>query len=423
MSRSGVLPALLVFLLTYTLISLRRLAHIPIERPAVALLGATLMVLVGAVTPSAALASIDLNTILLLVGMMMVVVTLEATGFFGYLALRIVERSTTQRGLLVGVAASTALLSALVLNDTVVLFFTPIIIHAARLLGVSPVKYLVVEAISANIGSVATQIGNPQNAYIATVSGISFARYLLVMGPIMVATLAVAVLICLWIYRRELAEPIDPRRAHALDEQQTITQPRLLWASLVTVAGLFAAFVLSHRIGLPLSLIALAGGSLLVFVAPILGSASPRVLFRRIDWSIILLFIGLFIVLEGVSASGLIDRLFEAAEGARPGLLSTIPGLGILVSIVSNLISNVPAVLLFSEVIRNVATESLWLTLAAASTLAGNATILGAAANIIVAERSEELGVPIGFWEFTRVGLPVTIATLAVAFGMLELLT
>lgn len=415
--------ALPIFLLTYLLISLRRLAHIPLERPAVALLGASLMVLSGAVTPAAALAAIDLNTLLLLIGMMMVVVTLESTGFFGYLALRVVEHSRTQARLMVGLALSTALLSALVLNDTVVLFFTPIIIHAARLLDVNPVKFLVVEALSANIGSVATEIGNPQNAYIATASGIPFARYLLVMAPVMAVTLTLAILLCLFLYRRELRQPIDPSRAHALDAQQTITQPRLLALGLVTVAALFVGFLLSHRWGLPLSLIALSGGSLLVFLAPVLGRSSPRILFRRIDWSIILLFIGLFVVLEGVSASGLVDRLFQAAESARPGAITTVPGLGILASIVSNLISNVPAALLFSQVIADVATESLWLTLAAATTLAGNATILGAAANIIVAEKSEELGVGISFWEFTRIGLPVTLVTLAAAFAMIEWLT
>lgn len=415
--------ALPIFLLTYTLISLRRLAHIPIERPAVALLGASLMVLSGAVAPAAALSAIDVGTLLLLIGMMMVVVTLESTGFFGYLALRIVERSRTQARLMVGLAVSTALLSALVLNDTVVLFFTPIIIHATRLLQVNPVKFLVVEALSANIGSVATQIGNPQNAYIAAASGITFSRHLLVMAPVMAVTLTLMILLCLFLYRRELRQPIDPARAHALDAQQTITQPRLLALGLLTVALLFLGFLRSDKIGIPLSLIALSGGSLLVFLAPVLGRSSPRALFRRIDWSIILLFIGLFVVLEGLSASGTVDQILRAAESAWPGLITTLPGLGVLSSIVSNLISNVPAALLFSQVIAEVATESLWLTLAAATTLAGNATILGAAANIIVAEKSEELGVGISFWEFTRVGLPITLVTLSAAFAMIEWLT
>ncbi|MBI2077912.1 MAG: hypothetical protein HYT80_06015 [Euryarchaeota archaeon] len=417
------LAAPLIFLATYVLISLRRLAHIPLERPAVALVGASLMILLGVIAPADALDAIDLNTILLLIGMMLVVVTLESTGFFGHLALWIVEHSKNQRQLLVSLCVATAVLSALVLNDTVVLFFTPIIIHAARLLQVNPVKYLVAEAICANIGSVATEIGNPQNAYIGTVSGITFLRYLTIMGPVMLVTLALAVVILLVLYREELRAPIEPRAVTALEATQGVTQPRLLVFSLVMTGVIFVAFLASHLLKLPLSLIALSGGSLLVFFAPVFGKSSPRVLFRRVDWSIILLFVGLFIVLKGVQTSGLLDQLFAAFERVSAGSIRTVWGLGLLASIISNLISNVPAVLLLSHLVGSVATEAMWFTLAASSTLAGNATILGAAANIIVAERSEEMGVGIGFWEFTRVGLPVTLATLAVAFAMVELLT
>lgn len=417
------LVSLFIFVATYVLISLRRLAHIPLERPAAALLGASLMILLGAVPTTEAFDAIDLSTILLLIGMMLVVVTIESTGFFGRLALWIVEHSRSQARLMVYLALSTAVLSALVLNDTVVLFFTPIIIHAARLLGVNPVKFLVVEAITANIGSLATQIGNPQNAYIATASGITFLRYVTVMGPIAAVTLLVAIAYFLFAYRNDLRAPIEPRLVTPLEKSQAITQPRLLWIGLAAVALLFAAFLASHRLGLPLSLLALSGGSLLVFLAPLVGTGTPRTLFRRVDWSIILLFIGLFIVLRGVAVSGLLDRLFTAADTLAPGSLSSIVGLGVLTSIVSNLISNVPTVLLLANAVAEQGSEALWLTLAASSTLAGNATILGAAANIIVAERSEELNVPILFWQFAKVGLPVTVLTLVIALGMIDLLT
>lgn len=415
--------ALIIFLGTYVLISLRRLAHIPLERPAVALFGASLMILFGVVQPDDALDAIDLHTVLLLIGMMLVVVTLESTGFFGRLALWIVEHSRTQTRLLIFLAITTAVLSALVLNDTVVLFFTPIIIHAARLLRVNPVKYLVVEAISANIGSVATEIGNPQNAYIATASGITFLRYLTVMGPIALVTLFVAIGYFLIAYRNDLKTPIEPHVVTALQKSEAITEPRLARVTLIAIVLLFASFLASHRLGLPLSLLALTGGSLLVFLAPVISNATPRTLFRRVDWSIILLFVGLFIVLRGVAESGLLDRLFTTADRVAPGSLTSIVGLGVVTAIVSNLISNVPAVLLLANAVADQGSEALWLTLAASSTLAGNATILGAAANIIVAERSEELNVPILFWQFAKVGLPVTVLTLAIALGMVELFT
>jgi Na+/H+ antiporter NhaD/arsenite permease-like protein len=422
-SAATVLPALLIFLLTYLLISLRRIAHIPLERPAVALLGASLMVLARVVPPTQAIAAIDLNTILLLIGMMLVVVTLESTGFFAHIALWIVERSQSERRLLVQLALATAILSALVLNDTVVLFFTPIIVHATRLLGVRPTKYLVTEALSANIGSVATEIGNPQNAYIANASGIPFLRYLTVMGPIMLVTLAVAIALLLVLYRTDLRTPLQAQHVHQLDDTAQIQQPRLLWLSLATVGLLFVGFLASQRLALPLSLIALAGGSLLVFIAPLVGKTSPRILFRRVDWSIILLFIGLFVVLRGLQTSGALDKVLAAAESLYPGALTTVWGLGIVTAVLSNLVSNVPAVLLLAEPVARAGSESLWFTLAAASTLSGNATILGAAANIIVAEQGEERGVAIGFYEFLRIGLPVTIVTLAIALAMIQKLT
>jgi Na+/H+ antiporter NhaD/arsenite permease-like protein len=418
-----VLHALLIFLGTYVLISLRRLAHIPLERPAVALLGASLMILSGVVPPAAALGAIDLHTILLLVGMMLIVVTLEATGFFAQLALWVVEHSRSERRLLVQLTVATALLSALILNDAVVLFFTPIIIHACRLLEIRPGKYLVAEALSANIGSVATEIGNPQNAYIAVRSGIPFLRYLTVMGPIMVVCLALAVGLLLFFYRQETAKPISAGPAHQLDDVNRVRQPRLLALALATVVILFVGFLTSQRTGVPLSLLALAAGSLLVFFAPVVGKTSPRILFRRVDWSIILLFVGLFIVLRGMAESGVLERIFRTADQVSPGALHTVWGLGIVTAVLSNLVSNVPAVLLLAEPVAQAGSERLWFTLAAASTLSGNATILGAAANIIVAEQGEERGVALGFYEFLRVGLPVTIVTLGASLLMLAWLS
>ncbi len=414
--------ALAIFLGTYVLISLRRLAHIPIERPAVALLGASLMILARVLTPQEALAAIDLNTLLLLIGMMLVVVVLEATGLFARAALYVVEHSKTQTQLLVGLGITTALLSALVLNDAVVLFFTPIIIHAARHLHVHPVKYLVVEAITANIGSLATQVGNPQNAYIGLQSGIPFARYALFMAPLAALCLALALGLVVWIYRRDLRQPLATRSVSAVEREAAITQPRLLAFGLTMVALLFVGFLASRTVALPIPLLALAAGSVMIFFAPVLGKTSPRVLFRRVDWSIILLFVGLFIVLKGVAVSGTLDALFDALERLSRGAIHQVWGLGLLASIISNLISNVPATLLLSPLVAETGSETLWYALAASTTMAGNATILGAAANIIVAERAEEEGVPITFWDFFRVGFPVTVLTLTVAFLALSAL-
>jgi Na+/H+ antiporter NhaD/arsenite permease-like protein len=270
------------------------------------------------------------------------------------------------------------------------------------------------------VGSLATLVGNPQNAYIGLASGITFTRYASVMAPVAAVCLLVTIGAAWLLYRKDLRQPLAPRTVTRKERAAAIEQPRLLTFGLAVVALVFVGFLFHDALGLPLSLIALTGGSLMIFFAPLFGRASPRVLFRRIDWSIILLFVGLFIVLRGVQTSGVLELLFGGLEAASAGAIRQVWGLGLVASIVSNLISNVPATLLLAPLVASFDSEALWFTLAASTTLAGNATLLGAAANLIVAEKAEELGVAVPFWSFAKVGLPVTVVTLATAFVMVR---
>ena len=408
--------ATVVFVVTYVLISLRNVRRFPIERPAVAMLGGALMLVLGILTPAEAIAAINLDVILLLVGMMILVSGLDACGFFDLVSSRIAARAKTQTSFLVWLMVTTAALSAVVLNDTIALLVTPVVVRSARALRVNPIPYLVAVAISANVGSVATEVGNPQNAFIGIRSGIPFLTFTAYLLPVTVACLAVAIGLVWLAFRKDLAAPLTP----AVSMPAAPLQRRgMVFTLAVTLAVAVAFFASSTPEWLPL--IALAGGSFVLFFLPFVSKVTPRNLIAKVDWSIILFFVGLFVLLGGVEASGLstaIQSGFTSAFGGRSGGLPWLVGLSALLS---NLISNVPAVLLLAQVVPQGSTQ-LWLGLATSSTLAGNATILGAACNVIVVQVASRDGVSVSMRDFVKAGLPVTAATLVLSTFLVALL-
>ena len=405
-----------VFLLTYVLISLRTVRRFPIERPAVAMLGGALMLLLGVLSPLEAVLAINLDVILLLIGMMVLVSGLEVCGFFDLVSSRIAARAKSQLSFLTWLMIATAALSALVLNDAIALLVTPVVIRSARSLKVNPVPYLVAVAIAANVGSVATEVGNPQNAFIAIRSGIPFLTFTAYLLPVTIVCLAIAIAGVRLAFRRDLAAPI----AGAVAGPIVPLQRRGLTLTFGVAVVVAAAFLASpHPDWLPL--IALIGGSVVLFFLPFVSTVTARSLIAKVDWGIILFFVGLFLLLAGVRASGLsaaIQGAFTSALGGQAGGLAWLVGLS---SLLSNLISNVPAVLLLAEVVPQGSTQ-LWLALAASSTLAGNATILGAACNVIVVQVASREGVSVTMKDFVKAGLPVTAATLIVSTVLIALL-
>lgn len=408
--------ATFVFVVTYVLISLRAFRRFPIERPAVALLGGALMLVVGVVAPADAIRAIDLDVILLLVGMMVLVSGLDVCGFFDLVSSRIALRAKSQASFLVWLMVTTAALSALVLNDTIALLVTPVVVRSARALRLNPVPYLVAVAIAANVGSVATEVGNPQNAFIAIRSGIPFLTFTAYLLPVTVVCLVAAIVIVWLAFRKDLAAPLT--RTESIEPVRL--QRRGTAVTLVVAVGVAVAFFASPT---PewLPLVALAGGSFVLFFLPFVAKTTARTLVAKVDWSIVLFFVGLFIVLEGVRVSGLstlIEAGFTLGFGARAGGLVWLVSLS---SLLSNLISNVPAVLLLATIVPQGSTR-LWLALAASSTLAGNATILGAACNVIVAQVASRDGVTVSLRDFVKAGLPVTAVTLILSTILIALL-
>lgn len=431
--------AFAVFLVTYALISIRRFPKVKIDRPAAALAGAALMVALGVVGPEDAIAAINIDILLLLIGMMVLVAGLELCGFFEWISLRMIKYSRDQFTFLVLTMVVTGALSALVLNDTIVLLFTPIIIRTCRLLKSNPVPFLIAEAMAANIGSVATAVGNPQNAFIATRAEISFADFSAKLLPVAAVCMAVAIAILYMTYRKDISQgKAQEFRRRILREGWKAFQDELIKGDAATTAGIrklrerrlglyalvgitaatFAAFVVSHVIMTPIALIAFVAGAIALFVVPIVTDVKAKEMLAGVDWTIILFFIGLFVVIAGVKDSGLLAEMKGYFPGFGPGEVPSLDWLVVLTAFLSNLVSNVPAVMLLSEMIP-VTDHELWLALASSSTLAGNATILGAAANVIVAEKAEGMGVEVNFWKFTLVGFPITLATLFVSTVML----
>ena len=404
-----------IFVATYVLISAQKVGRFRIERPSAAMLGAALMIALGVVGPMAALGAIDLNVLLLLLGMMLLVAGLDACGFFDYVALQIARRARTQWEFLWTLMVAAALLSALVLNDAIALLMTPIVVRACRGMALDPVPFLVGEGIAVNVGSVATEVGNPQNAYIGIHSGISFLDYAVIMTPITIACLAVSIGVVRFAFSQRLQGPITSRPPH--DSLVPIHRTGLaftLGVLVVAIVGFFA----SAPVWLPA--IALVGGSVVLFGLPLVNrGTSGRGILGKVDWSILLFFIGLFIVIAGVQSSGLADSIEGGFTAVSGGSAGGVWWLSVLTALLSNLVSNVPAVLLLAPLAT---TRNLWLTLAASSTLAGNATILGAAANVIVVQAASRQGVEISFKDWFRAGLPATVATLVLATAVLAAL-
>ena len=373
-----------------------------LSRPGIAVAGALVLVTLGAVAPARALAAIDWRTLALLLGMMLLVAALEVANTFGVLANRLVRHLPTPRRLLVGSMVTVAVLSALVLNDAVVLLFTPVLVKAARSLGTSPFPLLAGEAFASNLGSAATPVGNPQNAAIALARDLSFVEFTRALAPVALAALAIGIVLCLIAFRRELraarvATEVPPER---------IAHPALFLLAVLGVAGALVGFVLAPAYGVPLWAVALSMGLVTALLATTT-RVPVREVVGKVDVGILAFFVGLFVLLEGVRDAGALDALDHLlARGGSGGYV-------VATAILSNLVSNVPAVLLL---LPTVSSDAQALLLAAASTFAGNATFLGSAATVIVAETARASGADFSVARFTLVGLPLASLTLLLAW-------
>jgi len=398
--------ALLIFLGTYLVVACGRIPFLRVDRTAAAIVGAILMVAFEVVPLDAAYRAIDYRTIVLLFGMMILIASLRLARFFTWLANLAVSHVRHPAWLLVVVVFVSGGLSALFVNDTICLVFTPVLIDLTRSRGRNPVPYLLALATASNIGSVATIVGNPQNMLIASVSGIGYTEFARALGPVAIAGLTIDAALLCWVFRRELHGTLSPVTVAPSRPIHRAMVIKSVVVAAATMAGFLAGFE-------PALVSASAAAALLVS-----RSVKPAKLYRAVDWDLLVLFIGLFVVIAGVARAGLDGRFFALL---RPIGIDSLAGLSVVGATLSNVISNVPAVMLFTSLVPRLPDpQTSWLALAMSTTLAGNLTILGSIANLIVVEGARRRGVRLSFVSHLVIGVPLTVATLIVGIWWLQ---
>jgi Na+/H+ antiporter NhaD/arsenite permease-like protein len=398
------LAALLIFLAVYLVLAIGRLPGFRVDRTGACIIGASLMIAFGVLDFREAYAAIDYNTIILLFGMMIVVANLRLSGFFKVVAEYALEHAHRPLVLLATIVFVAGFFSAFFVNDTMCLVLTPLVLEITRSLRRNPVPYLLAVAMASNIGSVATITGNPQNMMIGSFSGIPYRTFTAALSPVAIAGLLLTVVVIAAVYHREFrfAEKVVPQ-PHPVGIDRL-----LLWKSLAAAAAMIVLFFAGWQV----SKVALIAGAVLLVTRRV----KPEKIYRQIDWPLLVLFIGLFIVVAGVEKTSLPGHLFAAAQRFGIGRTSVLSWSAALLS---NIVSNVPAVLVFKPFMAHLSNPAKsWLTLAMSSTLAGNLTVLGSVANLIVIERARREA-RISFWEYFKAGAPLTVLTITAGILLL----
>ncbi len=401
LSHWHIVVAWLIFLVSYFVFAVGRLPGTKIDRGAMAVIGAVMLFVFRVVTPQQAIASINFETIILLFAMMLIVARLHMAGFFEWITHLVIEHLKPQQ-LLPGVIFTSGILSAFLVNDVVCLFLAPLVLGICKRMRLNPLPYLLGLATASNIGSSATITGNPQNILVGSISGIHYLDFLRHLGPVALVGLFVDWAVLHWFYRREEAQ------ADGVADDSGARGGAPTWPLIVTVGVLVGFFL-----GYPPALVAAVGAAVLLITR----KSQPNALFQDVDWSLLVLFLGLFLIVGGAQQAGITHQLLGLAE--RLNLQNHILFAGVVV-VLCNIVSNVPAVMLLKDLIPQFHdAHQAWLLLAMSSTLAGNLTITGSVANIIVVEKARG-SAHISFWEYMKIGVPVTLLTLTL--GMLWLM-
>ncbi len=396
-----------IFAGAYLALAIGKIPGLRIDRAGVALVGASLMVGAGVLTLDEASQAVDFGTIALLLGIMIVVANLRLSGFFALANAAVARHVRRPIVLLATVVFVSGFFSAFLVNDAICLVLSPLVLELSLSLKRKPTPYLLAVAMASNIGSTATITGNPQNIMIGSFSGVPYFQFTLALAPVALAGLVLTVLLLALAYRAEFLVADRIAAASPVVRVQKALLARALLATGTMVALFFA--------GQPPAKVTIVIGGLLLLTRRI---KSERI-YREIDWSLLLMFVGLFITVAGAQHALLTPDILAAAGRLH---LDQIPMLSIVTAALSNLVSNVPAVLVlrpFIDELRN--RDTAWLVVAMASTLAGNFTVLGSIANLIVVQKAAAKGVSISFWEYFKVGAPLTLITLALGTLWLSL--
>ena len=389
-----------IFILTYAGVALGRIPGFRLDRAGIALTGAALMMAVGAITPEEAYRAIDLDTLALLLGMMIVVAHLKLSGFFRLVTGWALAHAHSPLVLLATVAVTTGVLSAFLVNDAVCLVMAPLVIEVTRSLRRDPIPYLLTVAMASNVGSAATITGNPQNMIVGAVSRIPYTTFAATLTPVAAVGLLFVILLVAALWWDEFRRPAQ---LTAKSSPPRLHKPQLIKAVVVAFGVIVSFFA-----GVAVAKAAILGGALLLVTRAI----KARKVYREIDGSLLLLFAGLFVV---VAAAEKILFTSEVVGAVQSFHLDNIYILTAVTAVLSNIISNVPAVLALKPFVQGLTDQHrIWLVIAMSATLAGNLTLVGSVANLIVAERARAAGIEMSFWAYCRAGIPLTAITLAI---------
>ncbi|MFI6438516.1 SLC13 family permease [Streptomyces sp. NPDC050759] len=414
--------AIVVFVATYGLIISEK-----IHRVGAALGGAALMLAIGATDDKSAFFSehsgVDWNVIFLLMGMMMIVGVLKKTGMFEYLAIWSVKRARARPfRVMVMLIVITAMASALLDNVTTVLLIAPVTLLVCERLGLPAAPFLIAEVFASNIGGIATLVGDPPNIIIASRAGLTFNDFLVHLAPLSAILVVVLVALCRFLFRKSFV--YDEARAEevmALEEREAIKDPRMLVQGLVVLALVVVGFVLHPVLHYEPSVVALLGAGLLIAVSAV---ETGEVL-GEVEWPTLAFFAGLFIMIGGLIETGVIGEVSKALADAIGD--NELGGSMLLLgasAVLSGIVDNIPYVAtmapITSDLVQSMGGSGdhvMWWALAIGADLGGNATAIGASANVVVLGIAERNRQPISFWQFTKYGLVVTVVTVALSAG------
>jgi len=392
-----------------------------IHRTLAALLGATLVIILGVIPQHEAFAHVDFNVIFLLAGMMIIANIMAKTGVFQWLAVEAVRRAQGRPyALLVGTSVITAVVSAFLDNVTTVVLLTPITFFVAQRLGASPIPFLISQVLASNIGGTATLIGDPPNILVGSAFNKDFNDFLINLTPVVIVALIAYLIAARWLFRSELAgmpaalEPADIDRL--VREERKIADVPLMRTSLVIMGITILGFILARPLHLEAATIAMAGAVVLMIV----GKQDVHEILQTVEWPTLFFFVGLFILVGAVVKAGIISALAQQAIALTGGNVGFTAMLVLWMSgVLSAIVDNIPYAATMIPLVKELGTSMdiepvIWALILGAD-FGGNATVIGASANVVVSSMSEAKGHPISFMRYLRYGVPATLLILTVA--------
>ena len=387
-----------------------------VERTVVALSGAALMFLFNIITFEEGISHIDFNTILVLIGMMIVVGIVKKSGLFEYVAIITAKISKGDPSkIMVYFMIITAVLSAVLDNVTTVLLIGPMTLVISEILSLNPIPFLITQIIASNVGGTSTLIGDPPNIMIGSAANLSFGDFVVNLGPVIVVILAVVVVIFKIFYRKELVKSEDSEKLIAeLDETKAIQDKPLLIKSLIVLGLILVGFMTHSKLGVESSVVALTGACVLLLI----GKQDPHEIIYSVEWPTIAFFSGLFIIVGGLSNTGVISMLANLLiEKTNGDVILTMFLILWISAIVSSFLDNIPFVATLIPLILTMQTKGmdvmpLWWATSLGACLGGNGTLIGASANVVLSSIGQKHGYPISFIHYLKIGFPIMILTI-----------